>query len=279
MPARSWSRSDRTWRPSRKARHLGAWAGVAPGNNANAMKQLNIDVESGVAVLAAWADQGVKGSEAGERFNIVTRDLQTAARKNADEFERFGIAVFDQAGNFRSLADIVADIEVALAGMSHEQQGAALATLGFTDRSIAATRSLIGSSEAIRGYERDLRSAAGITDEVANKQLKGLTGAWVKLQSSVGDVLLEIGHRLEPVMLSVADTITTRILPAVRGMLDAFGRLSPEAQTNRIVWLGVAAALGPVALGLGGIARAVSPLVPAFSKVWLWAGKMSNALF
>ena len=70
----------------------------------NAMKQLNIDVESGVAVLAAWAGQGVKGSEAGERFNIVTRDLQTAARKNADEFERFGIAVFDQAGNFRSLA-------------------------------------------------------------------------------------------------------------------------------------------------------------------------------
>ena len=245
---------------------------------ANAMAQLNIDIESGVAVLAAWADQGIKGSEAGERFNIVTRDLQTAARKNAEEFERFGIAVFDQAGNFRSLADIVADVEGALQGMSHEQQGATLAALGFTDRSIAATRSLIGSSEAIRGYERDLRSAGGTTQEVADKQLVGLTGAWIKLTSAVGDVLLEIGDRLRPVLERLAATITDRILPAVRGALDAFGRLSPEVQTSRILWLGFAAALGPALLAIGGVALALTPLVPLFGRIWAAAGRMSNVL-
>ena len=245
---------------------------------ANAMAQLNIDVESGVAVLATWADQGIKGSEAGERFNIVTRDLQTAARKNADEFERFGIAVFDQARNFRSLADIVADVEGALQGMSHEQQGATLAALGFTDRSIAATRSLIGSSEAIRGYERDLRSAGGTTQEVADKQLVGLTGAWIKLTSAVGDVLLEIGDRLSPVLERLAATITDRVLPAVRGALDAFGRLSPEVQTSRLLWLGFAAALGPALLAIGGVALALTPLVPLFGRIWKKAGWMSNAL-
>ena len=243
---------------------------------ANAMAQLNIDIESGVAVLAAWADQGIKGSEAGERFNIVTRDLQTAVRKNADEFERFGIAVFDQAGNFRSLADIVADVEGALQGMSHEQQGATLAALGFTDRSIAATRSLIGSSEAIRGYERDLRSAGGTTQEVADKQLEGFTGAWIKLTSAVGDVLLEIGDRLSPVLERLAAIITDRILPAVRGALDAFGRLSPEVQTSRILWLGFAAALGPALIAIGGVA--LTPLVPLFGRIWIAAGRMSNVL-
>ena len=245
---------------------------------ANAMAQLNIDIESGVAVLAAWADQGIKGAEAGERFNIVTRDLQTAARKNADEFERFGIAVFDQAGNFRSLADIVADVEGALQGMSHEQQGATLAALGFTDRSIAATRSLIGSSEAIRGYERDLRSAGGTTQEVADKQLVGLTGAWIGLKNAVSDVLLEIGKRLEPVLLSLAATITDRILPAVRGALDAFGRLSPEVQTSRILWLGFAAALGPALIAVGGVTAALTPMLPLLSGVWRGAGRVSNAI-
>ena len=245
---------------------------------ANAMAQLNIDVESGVAVLAAWADQGIKGAEAGERFNIVTRDLQTAARKNADEFERFGIAVFDQTGNFRSLADIVADVEGALQGMSHEQQGATLAALGFTDRSISATRSLIGSSEAIRGYERDLRSAGGMTQEVADKQLVGLTGAWIKLTSAVGDVLLEIGDRLRPVLERLADVITDRVLPAVRGALDAFGRLSPEVQQSRILWLGFAAALGPALIAIGGVALALTPLVPLFGRIWDAAGRMSNVL-
>ena len=212
---------------------------------ANAMAQLNIDVESGVAVLAAWADQGIKGSEAGERFNIVTRDLQTAARNNAEEFERFGIAVFDQEGRFRSLADIVADVEEALVGMSHEQQGATLAALGFTDRSIAATRSLLGSSEAIRGYEEGLRNAAGTTDEVANKQLEGLTGAWNELTSAVSDVVLEIGTRLEPALLGLASLLNDRLLPAVRTIMDVFNDLSRRPASHRPSQFPLAGPLGP----------------------------------
>ena len=174
---------------------------------ANAMRDLNIEVEDGVGILAVWADQGVKGSEAGERFNIVTRDMQTAARNNAAEFARMGIAVFDSAGQFRSLADIVADMESALAGMSHEQRGAALASLGFTDRSIAATRSLLGSSDAARSYSARIRELGGITDEVADKQLETFNAQLGLLMSNLLDLAMDLGAVVLPVLSGLVDVL------------------------------------------------------------------------
>lgn len=178
----------------------------------NAMSQLNIDVEDGVAVLAAWADQGVKGAEAGERFNIVTRDLQTAARNNADTFKDYGISVFDAQGNFRNMADIIGDLEGALEGMSAEQQGATLSQLGFTDRSIAATRSLLGASEKIRGYSDDLRGMGGVTDEVASKQLESFKAKLSILGSKLTDLSMVLAG-------PVLDGLTW-LVEKVSGFLD-----------------------------------------------------------
>lgn len=49
-----------------------------------ALRTVNKDVEEGVAVLAAFADQGVKGEDAGERLSIVLRDVTRAAQANRD---------------------------------------------------------------------------------------------------------------------------------------------------------------------------------------------------
>src|SRR5690606_19776767 len=124
---------------------------------AAALRTVNKDVEEGVAVLAAFADQGTKGASAGEQFSIVLRDLQTRARTNADVFQTFGVEVFNATGNMNNLADIMGDLENLLDGMSDKQQRAALAMLGFQDRSIGAMLALIGTSDAIRNYESELR--------------------------------------------------------------------------------------------------------------------------
>ena len=59
------------------------------------MRKFNIEVESGVAVLATWADQGEKGRKAGEMFNIVTRDLEKAWRTSREESDKYKISVFE----------------------------------------------------------------------------------------------------------------------------------------------------------------------------------------
>jgi TP901 family phage tail tape measure protein len=137
-----------------------------------ALKILGKDIEEGVAVLAAFADQGVKAAEGGTALNIVLRDLSTKAIKNADAFRANNIAVFDSAGEMRNIADIISDLEDRLKGMSDESAKATLQQLGFADKSVIFIQTLIGMSDRIREYEEGLRKAGGITDEVANKQLK-----------------------------------------------------------------------------------------------------------
>lgn len=179
-----------------------------------ALRAVGKDVEEGVAVLAAFADQGIKGELAGTQLGIVLRDLSTKAIDNKAAFAEAGIAVFDSAGEMRNLGDIVADLENSLAGMSDETQKATLLQLGFSDKSLGSLQALLGTSDAIKKYEEQLRSAAGITDEVASKQLESFNSQLKLLESAVTDVFIEIGEQLTPALKDLVDKVRD-LLPEI----------------------------------------------------------------
>ena len=163
-----------------------------------ALRSLGKDTEEGVAVLAAFADQGIKGEEAGTQLSIVLRDLTTKAIKNKSAFAEMGLSVFDSNGEMRNLGDIVANLETVLAGMSDETKKATLLQLGFSDKSLGSMLALLGTSDAIKTYEKELRSATGFTKDVANKQLDTLDAQLKLLQSAFVDVGISIGQELTP---------------------------------------------------------------------------------
>ena len=229
-----------------------------------AMKMLNKDIEEGVAVLAAWADQGVKGTEAGNYLNIVLRDLQTAAIKNSDTFEDFSIDVYDTSGNMRNMADVVGDLENALDGMSDKEKRATLMMLGFQDRSISAMMTLLGTSDAIRGYESDLRSAAGYTEDVATKQMESFAAQVEQLKNELVLVGIEIFDILKPKLEGLIESIKKGI--------GWWNNLSESVKSAYIGFGIFAAAVGPVLIGLGSVLRAVSTLRTAFISLKIAAG-------
>ena len=160
-----------------------------------ALKIVNKDIEEGVAVLAAFADQGVKGADSGTGLNIVLRDLQTKAIKFPAQFKAAGVAVFDASGKMNNMADIVGDLENKLEGLSDKQKKATLLNLGFSDKSVIFIQTLIGMSDKIREYEAALRNAGGTTKEVADKQLTALQKGFNKLgsaASSLGSTLMNV---------------------------------------------------------------------------------------
>ncbi len=155
-----------------------------------ALRNLGKDIEEGVAILAVFADQGLKGAEAGTALNIVFRDLEQSATKNAAAFARAGVAVFDAQGEMRNMADIVEDLEGSLAGASDEQRTLTLAALGFPAKSQAFIKALLGSSDQLREYEASLRDAGGTTKDIADNSLTPLQIAWNKL-TAAGGILAE----------------------------------------------------------------------------------------
>lgn len=216
-----------------------------------AMKAVGMQMEEGVAVLAAFADQGIKGSEAGTQFGIVLRDLQTKALANKQAFKDANIEVFDQLGELRSMPDIIGDVEDALAGMSDEEQKATLLTLGFTDKSVASMMALIGTSEKIREYETNLRQAGGTTDEVAKKQLESFNAQMTIMKNKLIDAAIALSNDLLPVIQNHLFPVVLKLIEKIRAIVQWFNNLSQPVKTFIIAVSTMAAVLGPFLFTLG----------------------------
>lgn len=197
-----------------------------------ALRATNKDVEEGLAVLGVFADQGIKGAEAGTKFGIALRDLQTKALANKDEFAALNISVFDSKGEMRNMADIVGDLEGALGGMSTAQKKATLLQLGFSDKSVSVIQALLGTSEQIRDYEASLRDAGGITQEVKEKQLESFTAQMSLLKSAFMDVLITLGGLLVPALLKLLPVLQAGS-EALQGFISGFERFNDPDVTSK----------------------------------------------
>lgn len=186
-----------------------------------ALKSFNIDIEEGVAVLAAFADQGVKAQFAGTSLSRILRLMTSAAVENEEAYEFLNIRVFDAVGNIRFLADIIADLEKSFGRMQDKSRVAALDMLGFQARVQGTILPLIGTSEAIRQYEEDLRKAGGTTKEIAKKQLQSFIKQMGLVKDALVDVLITIGNRLLPVLTDIGNSFK-RFITENRREIDAF---------------------------------------------------------
>jgi TP901 family phage tail tape measure protein len=218
-----------------------------------ALKALGKDAEEGVAVLAALADQGVKAAEGGTQFSIVLRDLQTKSIQNRAAFDKMKISVYDANGEMRNMADIIGDLEKALSGMSDEQKKSTLLMLGFSDKSINAMLALLGTSNAIRNYEKQLRDASGVTEDVADKQMQNFSYKVKTLWHNLQDLGITLFEYIKPALNAIADRVSSTI--KWFSDLDSFTK-------KLIIDFGIfAAAIGPILFISGKLLLAFKGLI------------------
>lgn len=243
-----------------------------------ALRILGKDIEEGAAVLAVFADQGLKGAASGEALNIVLRDMQRASLKNEETFKRAKVAVFDQSGEMRNMSDIIGDLDTLLAGMSDKQRRATLTMLGFQDKSISATMALLGTADAIKEYEKELRKAAGTTGEVSDKQLKTF---WKQI-GLIKDRLIAVGLTAEgfasignDVLLPVLD----KLISLIEDLNNWWNGLDSTMRKTLKGFIVIAVAIGPVVFLIGKLivlSKVLIPLLVAIKTGTLgWAGAMA----
>jgi TP901 family phage tail tape measure protein len=176
-------------------------------DSAAAMRAFGIEIEEGVAVLAAFAKQNVKGAKAGSMFGRALRLLIKGASENSAAYEKLGVAVFDSEGELRNIADIVEDLEGLLEGASTETRAWALNMLGFKARTQQAILPLLGMSDAIREFESELDNAGGTTETVVDKQLTAFNEQLKRTQEQINAVKRAMGEQLAPTVQELAGHI------------------------------------------------------------------------
>jgi|TARA_R110000824_G_scaffold190282_3_gene371749 TP901 family phage tail tape measure protein len=240
-----------------------------------ALKIVNKEIEEGVAVLAAFADQGIKAENAGTALNIVFRDLKTKGLKNRVEWQKFG-GVFDKVtGKMRPIADIIGSLEKGLGGMTPKMVQAQLKMLGFSDKSLVFTQALIGMSDKIRQYEKDLKLAGGTTGDVADKQIQNIGDQMDIAKQKINTAAIALGTSLKPAF---------ELLIGVMGIFE--NMIHGLAAALDLPMIGVLiqglamllATIGPLLIALSMLAFAVKGVGVAFTFTWKAMGPIGIAI-
>lgn len=243
-----------------------------------ALRNLNKDIEEGVAVLAVFADQGVKGGQAGTVLNATLEGMSRQAIKNRETFEALGIHVFNADGSMRNLADITVDLEKAFGGLSTEQKRTALMQLGFNRQALNGLQLMMGNSTAIRKFEQELRNAGGTTQRVADKQINNFWDQLKLVKNQLIDVVFLLWEELEPALMNTVIPALNKGIDTLRGLTEWFKNLNPGMKETVGLLLGLAASYGPVLLGASGLAKMIGVLIPLFTKLRLGQLSLNAAM-
>lgn len=254
-------------------RALGTAQDFAAALENKAAPQLRLfhkSVEEGVAVLEAYAVQGVKGRTAGSQLYMLLRDLAVAAVRHGEAFKQAGIEVFDSSGKMRNMADIIADMEKKLGPMNDQARITELRFLGLTDRSRSALLPLIGMSSQIREFQKDLESAGGITQKVADKQMMSLENQLHRVQEAFKNIAIELFQSFLPV-------IENRIMPLIQAFVDKVREwahwLESLSETHKVWVMSLVAAgiaLGPILTMMGGLVLVYRVILAPVMELVRW---------
>ena len=242
--------------------------GEAFGNSAAKMHTYGQSMETTVAMLEAFANQGTKGSEAGTQLAAVMRDITNNMEDGAIQIGDVSIAVKDQNGDFRNAIDIMADVEKAVGGMGSAEKAAALQSV-FTRNSFAAVSQILTEGVGnVKEYEKSLGSVEGTAKEMAEVMQDNLKGQLVKLKSAVQELGISFGDILVPHI--------RRAVQWIQDQVDKFNQLDRSTKEMIVKFAGLAAAIGPVLLVGGKLTTAIGSMVSGAGKAVEWIGKMSN---
>lgn len=193
--------------------------GDAFGNCAANMNAAGQDMETTTAILEAFANQGIKGSEAGTKLSAIMRDITAKMKDGKIQIGDTAVAVTDANGNFRDLTDILLDVEAATDGMGTAEQSAALSAT-FTSRSVGGLNMILAEGVGnIAAYEQALRNSDGAAADMAATMQDNLGGKVTSFKSALEGLGIYIYNQIATPLGNAVDVVT-RVIQGITKALS-----------------------------------------------------------
>ncbi|MHA2068600.1 MAG: phage tail tape measure protein, partial [Candidatus Thorarchaeota archaeon] len=181
--------------------------GSAMRNVAPVAAKLGLSVEETAAALGKMGDAGIQGGAAGTQLKNALLALAAPSAQQAELMKRLGIEVFDASGQFKSLPEVVGEVQKGLSQLSEEEQIAALKTLA-TKRAIAGFQVLLKEGQGeLADYTQEV-GVLGNTSKIAETQLDNLEGDVTLLNSAFSAFKITAFERMEPTLREASKALT-----------------------------------------------------------------------
>lgn len=245
---------------SQVADALAAGAGKAVGSAHDLGLALNqagmvshsfgISMQETTGTLAAFANSGMIGSDAGTSLKTMLISLANPSTKAANLMEELGINAYDAQGNFIGLSGLAGVLKDKLSGLSQEQRNQALATIFGADAVRAANVLYEQGSEGIDDWTKAV-SQSGFAAQQAAAKNNNLKGDLENLSGSFESLMISLGEGGQGPLRSLVQTLDT--------LVDGFSQLPAPVQQGIVLFTAFAG--GSVALH-----KAMAPLNSSSSQ-------------
>lgn len=209
--------------------------------------QAGLGVKDFAAIQRFLGDAGVKGSTQGTSIDRLIKnaaDPDKIAKLNSvlQAAGEAGVSVQDQEGNFRSVLEIMIDLNKQAKELNTYQNIA-----GQSDafgRAAKASLNLSTIGEELRNYRDELSNAGGTTKEVASIIDSRGYGSFIRLKSAIQDMFLAFGESLS----------LNRFLDELQAMVVGITRVvqANDKLLSKLVPLFTAVVLGAIAFKTAG---------------------------
>lgn len=203
----------------------------ALGQVGTVASQNGLEIDETVASLAAFAEQGLLGSDAGTSFKTMLQRMVPQSTAAAETMDELGISAYDAAGNFIGMKAYAQELQDGLQGLSDEQKNTALNTMFGADAIRAA--SIIAENGAA-GIDQWTQAVAdqGYAAETASTMQDNLAGDLEKLGGAFDTVFLQAG--------TGANDVLRDMVQGLEGFVDWVGALPSSVLSIGGVFAGVA---------------------------------------
>lgn len=165
------------------------------------------------AAIALFAQNGIKGEDAGTSLKTMLMNLQPSNKKNSELMKELGMitkdganAFYDSAGNLKSLDQIAGVLQKSLKGMSAAQQQATLQQLFGADAVRGAAILYKEGADGVKKMKKEMGKTTA--EDVATEKLNNFNGAMKILKATFDNFMISIGDALVPALKGIANWLT-----------------------------------------------------------------------
>ena len=201
--------------------------------------------------LAAFANAGMIGSDAGTSLKTMLQRLASPTDKAQTLMDELGINVYDANGKFIGLAGAAGQLQNGLSGLSQQERNAALNTIFGADAVRAANVLYEQGAEGIDDWTKAV-SQSGYAADLAAKKNDNLKGDLENLSGSFESLMISLGEGGQGPLRSLVQTLDT--------LVDGFASLPAPVQQSIVL---MAALVG----GSVAVHKAMGPLNSSSSQL------------
>jgi len=232
---------------------------------------LGISIEETSAALATLVDTGLTGAQAGQRLNMIFTKLLKPTEEAKEMLEGMGLSVQDINPEVHSLIEILYLLKAAGFDASNAAEM-------FRARTAAAAAVLVDSADDIAFFNNMLHGTAGLTQSVADKQIKTLWGELTLLGDALQEAGIGFGESLMPAIKTIAEFIKGPFLNALGSIGSFLSKHGDTLVTLVKIFISYKVALFGVTSALSILANVMGMIVGTTSIQEIMMGKLTARL-